>query len=281
MTAQECLKAGDLDGALKALQSEIRNNPARKELRIFLFQLLCVRGEWERAMTQLNVAAELDLDSKLMAEMCRPALNSEAFRAEVFAGKRSPLIFGEPAAWVAQLVQALPLWTAGQVEAAAALRDQAFEAAPTVAGRIDDQPFAWIADADSRLGPMLEAVVDGRYYWIPFSNIQTIVFEEPKDLRDVVWLPAHFTWVNRGEAFGLIPVRYPGSEHSADAALRLARKTEWQDLGSDCFVGSGQRMLATDAGESPLLEVRRIAMEAAPASADAGPAAATDGDSHG
>ena len=29
-------------------------------LRIFLFQLLAVQGQWERSLNQLNVAAELD-----------------------------------------------------------------------------------------------------------------------------------------------------------------------------------------------------------------------------
>jgi protein involved in temperature-dependent protein secretion len=34
--------------------------------------------------------------------------------------------------------------------------------------------FAWLADADVRLGPVLEAIVDGKYYWIPFGNLSAI-----------------------------------------------------------------------------------------------------------
>jgi type VI secretion system protein ImpE len=81
-------------------------------------------------------------------------------------------------------------------------------------------------------------------------------------LRDLVWLPAEFTWVNGGEAVGLIPVRYPGSEASTDDALRLSRKTEWVPLGESGFAGRGQRMLATNAAEMPLLDVREIALRA-------------------
>ena len=68
-------------------------------------------------------------------------------------------------------------------------RARAFDAAPAVSGDIDGQPFEWIADADMRLGPMLEAVVNGRYFWMPFSAIARAVFEPPADLRDAVWTP--------------------------------------------------------------------------------------------
>ncbi len=38
--------------------------------------------------------------------------------------------------------------------------------------------------------PVLEAMVNGKYYWIPFSRLASIVIEAPADLRDRVWLPA-------------------------------------------------------------------------------------------
>ena len=96
------------------------------------------------------------------------------------------------------------------------LRTQAFELAPAISGSIDGVAFEWLADADSRLGPVLEVIFNGRYYWIPFQQIQYIELEAPVDLRDVVWMPAQFTWVNGGTASGLIPTRYPGAENSED-----------------------------------------------------------------
>lgn len=277
MRSEELMRAGDLEGALGALQDEIRANPADVRLRIFLFQLLSVMGDWSRALTQLNVAAEMDPESRLMAEMCRPALSCEALRTEVFAGARTPLVMGEPRDWLAGLIQALALLGQGHAEAAAELRDKAFAEAPARPGTVDGKPFQWIADADTRLGPVLEAVVEGRYYWIPFEHIASMLIEPPKDLRDVVWLPAHFVWMNGGKALGLIPSRYAGSERAADPAIRLARKTEWKDLGSGFACGSGQRMLATDEGDLPLFDVRAISFEsegAAPPAPDETPAGA-------
>lgn len=62
----------------------------------------------------------------------------------------------------------------------------------------------------------------------------------------------------RGETVGLIPARYPGSEASADPLVQLGRKTEWQEGEAETWLGLGQRLLATDQGEYPLLDIRRI-----------------------
>ena len=60
MLAQQLIRDGDLAGALAALQDAVRKNSADPKLRVFLFQLLSVLGQWNRALTQLNVAGELD-----------------------------------------------------------------------------------------------------------------------------------------------------------------------------------------------------------------------------
>jgi type VI secretion system protein ImpE len=259
--AGEYLQAGDLEKALGELTEQIRSDPSKVELRIFIFQLFGVLGRWDRAMTQLNVAAEMDSDAALMAQVYRNALNCEVLRADVFKGRRSPLIFGEPLAWMAWLIQVPGLICAGELKAAADMRDRAFDASPIVSGQIDGQAFEWIADADVRLGPTLEAIVNGKYYWIPFEHIQRIQIEEPVNLRDVIWVPATFTWTNQGQAMGMIPSRYPGSENEQDSAFQMGRKTDWLDLGHDFFTGIGQRMLATDQGEYPLLEIREVTLD--------------------
>ena len=58
--AERSLKGGDPVAALAQLQEQVRARPADPKLRVFLFQLLCVLGQWERALNQLNVATELD-----------------------------------------------------------------------------------------------------------------------------------------------------------------------------------------------------------------------------
>lgn len=269
------LRLGDrsLSETLAELQQRVRTQPSDAKLRVFLFQMLAVLGQWDRALTQLQVAGELDAGTLAMVQMYREALACEAFRRDVFAGTRTPVVFGSPEPWVAHLVEAHRLAAQGESAASQELREQAFEAAPAIPGRLvvgrlvgdelrtETVEFEWLADADPRLGPMIEAVVNGRYYWIPLARIRSIDLEPPSDLRDLVWTPVHFTWENGGEAVGIIPTRYPGSESNDDDGIRLARRTEWVDAGDDLFHGMGQRMLATDAGEFPLLEIRQIVMD--------------------
>lgn len=262
MNPHTLILEGKLDEALGALQDLVRKDAANAKYRIFLFQLLCVMGQWKRALTQLNVAGELDASTLPMVQTYREAIQCEALRGDIFGAARAPLIFGEPPAWLALLLEALKADAAGEHARGAAVRAQAFDAAPASAGSIDGQRFEWLADADQRLGPVFEAVVNGRYFWIPVQHIRRIDFEAPVDLRDTVWMPASFTWTNGAQTVGLVPTRYDGTAACGDDALRMARRTEW--IGEGAQAGLGQRMLATDAGDYPLMDVRVIEFDTAP-----------------
>ena len=256
------------------LKKMIQKQPQRSDLRIFLFQIYCVHGEWMKASTQLDVLLELDPSSKPMVETYREALRCEALRREVFDGKRSPLVLGAPQDWLAWMIEALRLDAQGQAEAAADLRAKALEAAPATSGTLDDAPFAWLADADSRLGPVIEAIVNGKYYWVPVSRLMRIEIDKPADLRDFVWTPATLTLENGAANVALIPTRYPGSERETDNALRLARATDWREQPGGAWHGVGQRMLTTDQTEIALLDVRvltfdTVLVESTPSEADA------------
>lgn len=257
LSAEEYLGLGDLTEALNHLQDQIRAQPENVKHRIFLFQLLCVQGQWERALTQLTVASELDDSTLAMVSMYRQVIACELFREQVFLGNKEPVIFGKPEEWIALLVQALKLTAQGEYSKSQQVRVQAFEAATVTSGVIDEQPFEWFADSDSRLGPVMEVIIDGRYLWVPLENINTIVIDEPTDLRDVVWLPAHFAWHNGGENYVLIPSRYPQS-YLHEPLLALSRKTEWQDCGVDLFLGLGQKTWATNIDEYPVMDIRSI-----------------------
>jgi type VI secretion system protein ImpE len=256
--AEQHLQEGRLQEARAALQNQVRKDPANPKLRTFLFQLLSILGEWDRALTQLTVTGELDAATLPMVQTYREAIRCEVLRKEIFSGHKTPVVFGDPAQWIALLQEALKLAAANRFAEAGKLRDQAFELAPATSGLINGNAFDWIADADTRLGPMLEAIVNGRYYWVPFRQICEIHIEEPADLRDFVWMPAHFVWANGGEAFGLIPTRYSGSETADDSAIRLVRKTQWQEQAEGSFTGLGQRLLSTGENDYALMDIREI-----------------------
>jgi len=258
MNSAELVQVGRLEEGLTALQAEIRQKPEDNRLRIFLFQLYCVLGRLDKALTQLQVIASLDAETMLLAQIFRPVIACEMLRREVFAGKRTPLIFGEPNEWMGSLLQANQLVASGNLAAAAESRNHAFELAPASAGTLNGEAFSWIADADSRLGPVLELFLEGKYYWAPFTNISKIEWEAPHDLRDLVWMPVRITWSNGGNVPVHIPARYPGTEQTIDGPLRLARRTEWCQAEHETFLGLGQRVFATDNNEYPLLSCRTL-----------------------
>jgi len=257
MKAETLVREGDLNGALENLQEHVRDRPDHAPYRLFLFQLLAVLGQWERAYNQLQVAAQLDNSLLLLAQAYREVIQCEKLRQEVFAGCRDPLIMGEPQQWIVLLIEALRL-DKEDLTAAAQLRLEALDLAETSSGTIDERTFQWLADADTRLGPIFEIMLNGNYYWVPVSQVQQIDINPPSDLRDLIWLPVHCTWRNKGEGHGFIPTRYPGSENSPDSAIQLARKTTWGEPVMDTCKGLGQRLLASDQDDFPLLDVREL-----------------------
>jgi type VI secretion system protein ImpE len=262
MQAEQLLQQGDLDGTLQVLQQNVRERPSDPALRVFLFQLLCVTGDWQRALEQLQLTAKLDPINLPMVQTYGDAIACELFRQQVFAGRQSPLVFGDPPAWIARLVEGLHLAAEGGLERARQLQQEALEQAPANPGQLDGQPFAWIADADQRIGPVLEAIINGGYYWIPMQRLSRVEIEPPVDLRDMVWMPAQLQFENGGATVALIPSRYSGTEASGDAALKLSRKTLWQQPITDFFIGLGQRMFVTDGDDHPLMRTHSIHFEA-------------------
>lgn len=267
--AERSVRDGDLEGALKNLQAHVRAEPSNAKLRVFLFQLLALLGRWDRALTHLDVAATLDPAALAMKQVYREAIACEMLRTQVFAGQKAPMVLGQPEEWLALLIESTLQAGRGAKDLAESLRARAFDLAPTSAGALDGKAFEWIADADMRFGPVLEAIMNGRYYWVPFAHLACVVIEKPADLRDFVWAPAHIELANGGASVALIPARYPGTELADDGALVLGRKTVWSEFAPSVFHGLGQRVIATDAVEVPLLEIREIRISAASEASEA------------
>lgn len=259
--AKQALAAGDPAAALLALQQQVRAQPGDAKLRVFLFQLLAVQGQWERAMTQLEVCGQLDHGTLAMVNAYREALKCEVVREAVFAGKTTPVVMGAPTPWLAMLIEALAQDAKGDFAQGRHLRAEAFEQAPATMGSLDGQPFEWIADADSRLGPVLEVMLNGRYTWLPFEAIAAMRIEPPEDLRDVVWMPVQLSFANGGESVALVPTCYAGTRQQGSGAQKLARATEWSELGPDQYAGLGQRLFATSSGDVGLMDVRELRLD--------------------
>ncbi|MBO1114009.1 type VI secretion system accessory protein TagJ [Bordetella petrii] len=263
------LRESSLSQHLDAIQGQIRRQPADADLRAQLFQLMAVQGDWNRASEQLKLCAQLNAQAQPMAVVYEQAIAAERQRESVLGGQGEPAYFGAPPDWFADLVQALRL-DAGDPRQAAGLRARAYEAAQAQAGRLeradDAAPaaFEWISDGDSRLGPVFEFILGGRYGWLPFSALRSVRLLAPEGLSDVVWAQAEITLDDGRTQHGLVPARYPAPAGQALAELadvvKLGRMTDWQPLHGDMYAGVGQKMWVTDQDEYALLDVRGVEM---------------------
>ena len=70
MQAEERLRSGNLEEALADLQAQIRKDPANPKLRVFLFQVLCLTGQWDRAVTQLGRDEPIADTARVLDRQC-------------------------------------------------------------------------------------------------------------------------------------------------------------------------------------------------------------------
>lgn len=263
MEAMTLLRAGHLSEARAALLIEVRNRPEDSGLRSKLFALDCILGNWERALNHIETMASVSVDWQTASKLNQGLIGAELHRMDVFHGKRKPIFLGTPPEWAAWLVEAFSLEASGHEGSARELRNQSWDESPALAAVIDGQSHAWLADADRRLGPVLEVVMEGIYHWVPYSLLIGIRSEAPKTLANLVWLPVTLSFVNGTDIPAHIPVRYPGTIGETDSELLLAKKTIWRE-GAGGAVGLGQKMYSTDQGDLALLECRSVEIANSP-----------------
>jgi len=228
MGAKELFQAGKLNEAVVALGAEVRDNPTDVRRRTFLFELLCFQGEFDRAEKHLHVLAGSNPEAQMGAVLYFSALHAERVRHDLFAKKEFPLesAHGHPGG-----------------------------------GTIDGRAFENLEDSDPRVGPRLELFAAGAYLWIPFEHIEAIEIQQPRRLRDLLWVPAlvrtgpSFRGTELGEV--LLPVLAPFSYKHSDDNVRLGRATEWVEQDG-MQVPVGQRMFSVDEDDIPVLDIRKI-----------------------
>ena len=245
-----------LDAEIAFIQQKIRSAPTESNWRMGLFQRYCQAGRWQKALEQLQAYARMYPAGEPFAYAYRVALQQEQVREKVFRGELvAPLAQNAPE-WLSVFAATL----AGETKPGLSpgeLREQALQLAPESAGTLDEQPFEWIADADARLGPVCEVILDGQYQWLAFEQIESIRVIEPSSACDLVWLSAGVKLWDDESKPALIPARYPVLDDWSDEHLR-STLTSWEEHGEGNWIGRGVKVLTTDAEEKSLLDIRRI-----------------------
>jgi type VI secretion system protein ImpE len=260
-TADALLRDGDLAGARAALVETVRTHPSDEQARMFLFQLLALTGEWDKARTQVQALAQLSAEAQMLAAAYGQAIEAEAVRKSVFEGDAAAEILVNPDGWAGGLAKANQLLAKGDVDAGLAEREAAFDAAPDTPGKFNDIAFDWISDADGRFGPSFEIIIAGRYGIVPFDAVERITSDGPVDLRDLIWYPVQVAFKSGQSVAAFLPARYPGTETVDDNQQRLARATGWNETAWG-EAGAGQRLWTlSDGDDHGLLSLRTLVFD--------------------
>lgn len=242
----------------------VQASPGDIGARSALWQIFAARGEFSRARTQLDAMVSINSSWALEAASCTALLKAEELRLKVFSGTAQPTCLGEPPAWFAKIVSALPLLqreSAGTKATAVALLREAQQDSDGLGGLVNGRTFSWLCDGDARLGPCMEMIVQGNYLWAPWIRVSKITSRAPTEIRDRLWLHAMVEFGDDGAFEAFLPARYP---HPQNDAEHLGEVTTWQPIDDEAYIGLGQKTLLTDGGEVGLLDVRELRFHPAP-----------------
>ncbi len=257
----EILKDSTLEAFFAETLKKVKATPNDLAQREKLFKLYCLQSQWEKALIQLETWALIDgHDDDKQLEVYKNLIFSEILREQVLLGKREPMTMDQTLPdWMNKMQLANKLLAEGKEEESQAARLDAFEQAPAAAGNgTVTGAFDWIADNDSRLGPVCEFIIAGGYRWVPYADIETINISKPRDLLDLIWIHAQVK-VKDGIFYGYIPARYPLTE-ADDDAIKLGNETKWTQVSEDFLTGKGRKMIITDQGDYSLPELDKISI---------------------
>lgn len=256
--AKQLLAAGDLAGAIQAALDLVRANPTDIPARIFLFELSLFAGDWDRAEKQLDVIGHQDAGALIGSMIFRQGLAAERDRARFFDEGLKPGILAPPPAYIEDLLNANNRIREKNSAEARSILDTLEEERPAYACTVNGEVVEDFRDYNDPTMCIFEAIFKESYVWLPYENVVSIEFFEPKSLRDLFWRQAkvELSSGTNGEMF--FPTLYVDTWRSGDDAARLGRKTDWLELGDDLFKGVGTKLYWMDGKDRSIMDLRTI-----------------------
>jgi type VI secretion system protein ImpE len=263
MTAKELMKAGRLSDARRLLIEEVKAAPADVSARTLLFQVLALGGEWDKAVSHLDMISTRDPDRAIGVHAYLDIMRGEKERLQVVQRLQQPSIMPEAPPYFIQYLAYLDALKAGSYDDARNFISQIDKARPPVFGTINGKPFKGFSDTDARLYAFLEVFVHDRYVWIPPEAIREIIIHEPKDSLDLIWVTASITTWEGLSMNCCMPVVYPETFLGPNEQAKFGRLTDWVPLGGGLSKGVGQHVYAFGDEDVAILDIRQISFELA------------------
>jgi type VI secretion system protein ImpE len=246
---------------MEDINAAIRAEPLTASHRLALARLRLVQGEYPKALQQLQLACQFDAELEPEAQLVRMLVRAEQIREAVFSGKILPDLLAAAPAWLEKLIGALR----ESGEKATAMRQEALSEAPPSKGCYGEpeSAFEWIADGDERIGPVIEVILGGTYYWIPFDRVESLHIPPPKRTMELVWTPVDLKLVGHPAGnIAYMPARYIPPVGERTDALLTGTETVWGELpGGGGWHGHGRRVWYVDGEPLDMFEMGRIKLE--------------------
>jgi type VI secretion system protein ImpE len=257
-TAAELIEAGDLDGAIEALNLEVRQNPADTARRSSLAELLCFAGNFERADRLLDALQHQDPGVAVGVALFRHLIRGEEARQQFYAECRLPEFLEPPADDDQLYLKALvALKDKDAATAAALLADAEARRAP-LAGKVDGVPFADLRDLDDVAAAHFDVLTStGKFFWIPMRRIEGIKLHAPERRRDLLWRRATVSVAGSADGEVFLPTIYAPVD-GATALQRLGRATDFLGAEGEPVRGVGLKSFLFGEEAKTILEISEI-----------------------
>lgn len=253
---------GKLGDAMSAAVAMVRDNPTDTAARGFFCELLCFAGEIERADGQLDALVETDPEVKMGVALFRQLLRAEQIRQSCFASGEPPEFIEDPDAELKQRLRGAMLLREGDTASSLAAYQEADGAHVAVSGTCNGKSFRDFRDVDDRTASFLEVLTsNGKYFWVPWSRVQSLTLEEPRYPRDLIWRSAMITVAGGPDGQVYIPTLYPGTATRGDDEQRLGRVTDWSEDEKAPLQGLGQRLFMVDDEYVTIMDLKELTFD--------------------
>jgi virulence protein sciE type len=241
---------------LQAITNCIKAEPLNASHRMALANLRLLMADYTKALQQMQAACQIEPQWQASAYLAKTLIQAEHLRTAVFNGKIKPDLVLPPPAWLPTIIDAL----AADYHAAADMRVKALEQAEENPGILNgNQSFEWLADGDSRLGPIFEVIIAGNYYWVPMEQVYEIQFQPIEQPLDLLWrtIKINCHGAQIVERICHMPMRYSVKEGQIPSDQYA---TQWFEIPGmeDAWTGIGQRVWFTDQTTLPIEQAYSI-----------------------
>lgn len=252
------LDKGNLSAAVEAAVNLVKTNPTNEAGRIFLFELSCFSGDWDRAERQLEVIGNQDVNAMIGSKIYQGNFKAENDRLKYFSDGLSPEFMTPKPLYVDDLMTANNRLREGNDAEAREILDKVEEDRPAFRVMINGEGFSDFRDYNDLTMCVFEVIFRNNYLWIPFEQVQKIELFKPKTLRDLYWIQAKIELVNGTSGEMFLPALYAGTWKSSNDQVRLGRMTDWRSVGSEIYVGEGMRVFWMDGRDKSILDIETI-----------------------